>query len=184
VGAVGSRLAAICQHGFDMRVLGHQRDLSRLPDYAQGTDLDTLFAESDFVVLCCPITPQTHHLADARRLARMRSSAFLLNLGRGALVDTPALIDALHRNRLAGAGLDVFEQEPLPPAHPLLQDERVILTPHIAARSNESVAYVGDMAVTQVLQLLNDQAPQYLVNPEAWADSSARRRTILSALQH
>ena len=129
VGAIGGRLAKICGNGLDMVVLGHQRHMENLPDFVRPTDLDTLFSESDFVVLTCPLTDRTRHICSAYRFKMMKDSAVLINLGRGGLVHTRALVEALGENRIAGAGLDVFEEEPLPPYHPLVKNRRVILTP-------------------------------------------------------
>lgn len=92
--------------------------------------LDELLYESDFVILTLPDSESTHHLINDERIGKMRRGTYLLNLGRGGLIDTPALVDALQRGHIAGAGLDVFEQEPLAPDHPLLS-ENVIATPHI-----------------------------------------------------
>lgn len=100
---------------------------------ASYRDLDSLLAESDFVSLHVKYTPETHHLVDKDCLLRMRPGAFLINTSRGKVVDEEALLDALRTGRLAGAALDVFAIEPLPPDHPLLGLDNVLLTPHVAA---------------------------------------------------
>jgi D-3-phosphoglycerate dehydrogenase len=183
LGAVGKRLASICHDGFGMQVLGHQRHMNNMPEYVRPVDLDSLFSSSDFVVLCCPLTPQTQRLCSAPQLNLMKPSAFLVNLARGGLIDTASLIAALETGRPAGAGLDVFEEEPLPQDHPLLRSERVILTPHIAYMTAETLAYNGDMTVTQVLQLLQGKAPTFLVNPQVWERSIQRREAIIATLE-
>jgi len=94
--------------------------------------LHRALAAADFVVLVVPLTPETRGLIDARALAAMKSSAWLLNIGRGALVDEAALVDALGQRRIGGAVLDVFAVEPLPPVHPLWTFDNVVVTPHIA----------------------------------------------------
>ena len=93
---------------------------------------DALLEQCDFVVICMPLTPETHHLIDAAALKRMRSSAWLINVGRGPIVDESALIDNLQSKTIAGAVLDVFETEPLPAGHPLWSLSNVRITPHIA----------------------------------------------------
>jgi phosphoglycerate dehydrogenase-like enzyme len=97
--------------------------------------LPELLAASDYVTIAAPHTPKTAHLFDAAQLAQMKPSAYLINIGRGAIVDLTALVEALHDKRIAGAGLDVYEKEPLPADHPLWDFPNVILTPHIAGSS-------------------------------------------------
>jgi phosphoglycerate dehydrogenase-like enzyme len=102
-------------------------------DELVGMDaLDEVLGRADHVCLTVPLTPETHHLMDRRRLSRLRPSAYLYNTSRGAVIDEAALIEALRAGKLAGAGLDVFEQEPLPESSPLWDREDVILTPHVA----------------------------------------------------
>src|SRR6185436_19442168 len=103
VGHIGKRLAKMCSAGLSMRVLGHQRRLDALPEGVEPASLEKLLAESDFVVLTCPLTPQTHHLMNADRLAAMKRTAFLVNVGRGPVIDEAALVEALRANTIAGA---------------------------------------------------------------------------------
>src|SRR5207249_6402818 len=98
---------------------------------------DALLEESDFVTLHTTLTHKTHHLIGAEQLARMKPSAILINAARGPVVDQTALYQALKDRRIAGAGLDVFEVEPIPPEDPLLSLNNVVLVPHIASRSEE-----------------------------------------------
>ena len=115
--------------GFDMKVL-------HFDPYAENsTPLDTLLSESDFVSLHCPLTDETCKLMDARRFALMKKDALLVNTSRGEVIDEPALVDALTSGDLGGAALDVLCDEPPKPDNPLLKDERVILSPHVAAFS-------------------------------------------------
>lgn len=166
LGSVGSRLAEICHHGYGMAVLGHQRRLDGMPGFVRGVPLDTLLVHSDVVVLCCPLTAETHHLIDARRLALMPPHALLVNVARGAVVDETALVGALHEGRLAGAALDVFAEQPLARDHPLLQlGERVLLTPHVAGLTVQSMTRMSEGAADAVLRLLAGEAPAHLVNP-------------------
>jgi D-3-phosphoglycerate dehydrogenase len=167
VGEIGKRVAAICRNGFGMRVLGHQRRLERLPPEAEGADLDALVAQSDFVILACPLTPQTHHLFGAARLAAMKASAWLINVGRGPVIDEAALIEALHDRRIAGAMLDVYEHYRIAPGHPLFALDNVILTPHLAGSTRESRARAAVRAADETLRMLAGEQPRNLVNPEA-----------------
>jgi D-3-phosphoglycerate dehydrogenase len=167
VGEIGKRVAAICRNGFGMRVLGHQRRLERLPPEAEGADLDALVAQSDFVILACPLTPQTHHLFGAARLAAMKASAWLINVGRGPVIDEAALIEALHERRIAGAMLDVYEHYRIAPGHPLFALDNVILTPHLAGSTRESRARAAVRAADETLRMLAGEQPRNLVNPEA-----------------
>jgi D-3-phosphoglycerate dehydrogenase len=167
VGEIGKRVAAICRNGFGMRVLGHQRRLERLPPEAEGADLDALVAQSDFVILACPLTPQTHHLFGAARLAAMKASAWLINVGRGPVIDEAALLEALHERRIAGAMLDVYEHYRIAPGHPLFALDNVILTPHLAGSTRESRARAAVRAADETLRMLAGEQPRNLVNPEA-----------------
>jgi len=168
VGEIGARVAKICRHGFGMRVLGHQRRLDRLPPEAEGADLDALVAQSDFIVLACPLTPGTHHLFGARRLAAMKSSAWLINVGRGPVVDENALVEVLREKRIAGAMLDVYEHYRIEEGHPLFALENVILTPHLAGSTRESRARAAVRAAAELLRMLGGERPVNLVNPEAY----------------
>lgn len=179
VGEVGRRVGQICHAGFGMKILGHQRRTDQLPPYCEPAGLDDLFAQSDFVVLACPLTDQTRGLVSVVRLQSMKQTAFLVNLARGELIDTGALLAALHRQDIAGAALDVFEREPLPQDDPLLACGRVLLTPHLAARTRESDARTSALAVDQVLQLLRGEAPRHLVERATWQESASRRDRIL-----
>lgn len=137
LGRIGEALA-VRARPFGMRVVGVKHDLSSRHDAAVGVDelvpmaaLDEALGRADHVCLAVPLTPATHHLFDARRLARLRPGAFLYNVSRGAVIDEAALVEALRAGTLGGAGLDVFEQEPLPATSPLWDLDNVILTPHV-----------------------------------------------------
>ena len=166
VGAIGGRLAKIARHGFDMKVLGHQRRLDRLPSETQPSGLSDLLSSSDFVVLACPLTPQTRHLMNRETISRMKTTAWLINVGRGPVVQEEALIDALRAKRIAGAMLDVYEHYRLEPGHPLFSLDNVILTPHLAAVTREARARAGIAAADEMLRILRGERPRNLVNPE------------------
>ena len=179
VGSVGTRLAEICHFGYGMRVLGHQRHLGTLPTFVEGCGLDALLGRSDIVVLTCPLTPETHHLLSAERLALMPPHALLVNVARGAVVDEHALVSALQQGHLAGAALDVFSAQPLAADHPLLQLDQVLLTPHAAGLTEESMVRMSEGAADEVLRLLAGERPLNLVNAAALdqADQMARGST-------
>ena len=166
VGAIGGRLAKIARHGFGMKVLGQQRRLDRLPAEASPASLEDLLAQSDFVVLACPLTPQTRYLINRESLSRMKPTAWLINVGRGPVVQEEALIEALRAKRIAGAMLDVYEHYRLEPGHALFSLDNVILTPHLAAVTQEARARAGVAAADEMLHILRGQRPRNLVNPE------------------
>jgi D-3-phosphoglycerate dehydrogenase / 2-oxoglutarate reductase len=166
VGAIGGRLAKIARHGFGMKVLGHQRRLDRLPPEASPASLDELLRHSDFVVLACPLTAQTRYLMNGKTLALMKPTGWLINVGRGPVVEEKALIEALRERRIAGAMLDVYEHYRLEPGHPLFALDNVILTPHLAAVTKEARARAGVAAAEEMLRILRGESPRNLVNPE------------------
>jgi D-3-phosphoglycerate dehydrogenase / 2-oxoglutarate reductase len=168
VGQIGTRVARICHHGFNMRVLGHQRRLENLPAEARPAELDWLLAESEFVIVSCPLTAETRHLFDEKRIGKMKKTAWLINVGRGAVVKEEALISSLKERRIAGAMLDVYEHYRLAPGHPLFALDNVILTPHLSAVTKESRSRASVAAAHEMLRILAGERPLNLVNPEAW----------------
>jgi phosphoglycerate dehydrogenase-like enzyme len=138
VGSSGSNLARACKTGFGMKVLGMTRTPRAHPDidrsFGQAELLDAL-PEADFVVLCLPNTPQTRHIIDGAALNVMKPTAYLVNVSRGALIDEEALIAAMRAGRIAGAGLDVTKEDPIPKESPLWDMPNTIITPHIATES-------------------------------------------------
>lgn len=135
LGGIGRPLAKLAK-SLDMRVVGvreHAERGSEMADRVYGFDkLDEALREGDFVVLAAPVTPKTHHLMNPVRLAQLKLDAYLINVGRGVLIDEDALVKALQARSFAGAALDVTTQEPLSPGSPLWQMENVFITPHIA----------------------------------------------------
>jgi D-3-phosphoglycerate dehydrogenase len=126
--------------------------------------LEEVLSQADVVTVHCPLTPQTHHLIDERALRRMKPTALLINTARGPVVDEQALIQALTVHWIAGAGLDVFEQEPLDPASPLLRLDNVVLTPHIGGYSSEYLETSWRLSVDTVLALAGRRLPRSYVN--------------------
>jgi phosphoglycerate dehydrogenase-like enzyme len=137
LGRIGKRFAEMAAP-LGLRILGY--DVKPPADLGPITlaDFDTVLRESDFLSLHCPLTKETHHLMNAAAFDKLKPSAFFLNVSRGGVVDTAAMVAALEQKKIAGAALDVFEQEPLPADHPLLKMDNVILTPHIASYSAEA----------------------------------------------
>ena len=183
VGHIGQRLAAICHHGFNMRVLGYQRHLEHLPKFIEGVALDRIFSDSDYIALCCPLTAETRHLADERRIALMRPNAYLVNVARGPVVDQAALVQALRECRIGGAGLDVFEVQPLPAGDSLLDFDNTVLTPHVAGLSVESGQRISRIAVEEALRILAGETPLNFINPEVWPAAQRRRASLAAAAE-
>ena len=146
-GAIGTRIAELAR-AFGMRTIGIRRTPAPQPAYdrVDGMDkLDEAIAESDYIVNVLPDTPETRGIFDEARFRLMKPTAFFINVGRGASVKTEALVEALRERRIAGAGLDVFEEEPLPSGHPLWALDNVILTPHTAGHTNRLKERVADL---------------------------------------
>ncbi len=131
---------------------------------AERNELEDLLRAADIVTLHTPLTPGTRHLIDAERLAMMKPSAFLINTARGEVVDEAALAAALAEGRLAGAGLDVFTEEPVDPANPLLGSDRVVLSPHVAGATNESRVRIFQAAMDNLMRFLRGEKPLHVVN--------------------
>jgi glyoxylate reductase len=156
--------------GFSMRVLYHSRHrVSNAIENELGAtfvDRDTLLRESDFLSLHVPLTPETRHAIGASELALMKPGAFVINAARGPIIDEAALVEALQGGRLAGAGLDVFENEPR--VHPaLLAMDNVTLLPHIGSATAETRLGMAMLAAKNLLAALRGERPPNLVNPEA-----------------
>lgn len=165
MGAVGRQLAAIAHHGFGLTVVGNSRTNRHLPDFVLAASVDDLVAESDIVVLACPLTPETTGLMSRQRLASMKEGAILVNVSRGAVLDEAALVDALRAGRLLGAALDVFATQPLSPDHPLFTFDNVLITPHMAGITEESMIRMGTGAANEALRVLAGHLPVNLRNP-------------------
>jgi glyoxylate reductase len=131
---------------------------------AEFRDMNSLLAESDFISLHVPLLPETRGLFDAPKLFRMKPTAFLINTSRGPVVDEAALVAALENNKIAGAALDVFENEPF--IHPGLKRPNVVLTPHIASASIETRTRMAVMAANNVVALFKGQRPPNILNPD------------------
>ncbi|MGI8474976.1 MAG: NAD(P)-dependent oxidoreductase [Thermomicrobiales bacterium] len=154
---------------FGVRPIAHDPYLEPAKAEALGVplvDLDALLAAADFVVILCALNAETRHLIDAERLGRMKPTAFLINTARGPIVDQKALYDALSSRRIRGAGLDVFEEEPIDPNEPLLQLDNVIVTPHALCWTDEWATITGQSAMQSMLAIAAGNVPTYVVNKD------------------
>jgi phosphoglycerate dehydrogenase-like enzyme len=153
---------------FEMRVLVATPRLQ--PDEAarhevERVELDVLVAESDVVVVACPLKPETHHLLDARRLSLMKPTALLVNIARGPIIDQSALVNALREGRLGGAGLDVFEREPVPDDDPLTTFENVVAAPHALGFTDELFQGCVQQACRAIAEVAAGRPPPNVANP-------------------
>jgi D-3-phosphoglycerate dehydrogenase len=152
-----------------MRVIAHDPWAGPWVDLEEGVTVvsfDQLLRESDYITIHSNYGPQSHHAFDASAFAKMKRTAYLINTARGPVVDEGALIEALRSGQIAGAGLDVFEKEPLEPDNPLLKMENVILSPHIAGSSPGGWARIRRGAARDAARALQGLRPHSLVNPE------------------
>jgi D-3-phosphoglycerate dehydrogenase / 2-oxoglutarate reductase len=168
LGAIGQALARRLQP-FGLRVIAYDPYVEEHPPRELGVrmvaDLHTLLGESDWVSVQVPLNAQTRHMLGEREFRTMKRSAYFVNCCRGGVVDEAALTRALQEGWIAGAGLDVFEQEPTDPANPLLRLENVIATPHAGGESTESAALSARVASRQAAAVLRGEWPNRVVNP-------------------
>jgi phosphoglycerate dehydrogenase-like enzyme len=165
IGAEAFRLA----RPFDMKFIAH--DPYADAGVARGlgvrlVGLEELFRESDVLSVSCPLNEETRHIVNAERLALMKPTAYLINTSRGPVVDEEALIEALQEGRIAGAGLDVLEQEPSPADNPLYRLDNVILAPHALCWTDQCFAGIGAADVKAVLDVMHGRVPTGIVNRE------------------
>lgn len=136
--------------------------------FTHVTDLNVLLARADIISLHLPGGAQTRHLIGAPQLARMKDTAYLINTARGTIIDEAALVEALREGRIAGAGLDVFETEPMPPSSPLIGFDNVVLSPHVGGSTQASLRRTAIALAAQVNDVLAGRRPAHLVNSEVW----------------
>ncbi|MDH5449219.1 MAG: glyoxylate reductase [Candidatus Bathyarchaeota archaeon] len=168
LGRIGCAIAKRAK-GFDMKALYY--DIIRRPDFEkeynmQFTDIDLLFQKADFITINAPLTKETYHLVDEKKLKMMKKTAYLINNARGPIVDEKALFKALKEGWIAGAGLDVFEQEPTPMQNPLLKFNNVVVAPHISSASYETRSRMAEMVAENLVAFFEGKTPPNLVNPE------------------
>jgi D-3-phosphoglycerate dehydrogenase len=171
LGNVGSRIAELCRGLFAMQVLACDPYLTAAVCRERGAEkveLDELLRRSDFVSINCPLTAESRGMVGAAQFAQMRPHAYLITTARGHIHDETALADALRRRQIAGAGLDVWANEPPPHEHPLLQFDNVLVSPHTAGVTRETRFNMGKIAAEQVLDALDGRPVARKVNPQAW----------------
>lgn len=167
-GAIGQALAKLLS-GFDARLIAYdpRPDVDRMRALGvELLELDALFEQADALSVHTPYTPETRHIVDARRLARMKRDAVIVNTARGGLIDEAALYDALKSGRPAAAGLDVFATEPLPLDSPLLKLENIVLTPHVSSQTYESLWRIYAMAIDIAADFDRGLASPHILNPD------------------
>ena len=164
MGNLGKAIAAIAGPGFAMRLLATTRHNTGFPENVEPVSRDELLKRSDYVVLACPLTPETRGMIAARELALMPKGSFLINVARGAVTNEDDVVAALRSGHLAGAAIDVFAEQPLPQDHPFFSLGNVILTPHLASITEESMERMGIGAAEETLRVLKGDLPVNLVN--------------------
>jgi len=178
LGNIGQEIARLVAP-FQMRLAAFDPYVSPQTARASGVELlelDALLSQADFVCVCCALTPQTHHLLDARRLARMKATAFLINVARGPIVDQTALTTLLQEKRIAGAALDVFEKEPIDADDPLLTLGNVIVSPHAICWTDELFRNNGVAACQSILDVAAGREPMDVVNRDVLAQPLMRQK--------
>ena len=168
-GRIGAELARVCHQIFPMRIMAFDPYLpdevkNQYKGWVEFLELDEIISKSDVVSIHVPLNDVTHHMVGGREISRMKPDAILINTSRGAVINEEALIMSLQEGRIAGAGLDVFEQEPIPPRNPLLGLSNVILTPHSAALTRECVIRMATEAAGCVLDVFEGREPPNVAN--------------------
>jgi D-3-phosphoglycerate dehydrogenase len=172
----------MCRAAFNMRVLAYDPLLTVGQVKARGAEkveLDELLAQSDYVSVHCPLTRQNRKMMGATQFARMKPEAYFITTARGFIHDEEALAAALRKRQIAGAGLDVWEDEPPPHDHPLMAFDNVIVSPHVAGSTIEARENMGRIAAEQALEILDGKKPPRLINPEVWPAYRERFERIM-----
>jgi D-3-phosphoglycerate dehydrogenase / 2-oxoglutarate reductase len=171
-GAIGRAVAAMAVQAFGLQVLAWSPSLGNKQDDCQGVHRVDTLAEllrcSDIVSLHRPLRPDTYHTLDRHAFAQMKRGAMVINTSRGSLIDEAALVDALKSGHLSGAGLDVFDVEPLDTASPLTLLDNVVLTPHSAGATEQALRDTALCCAEQIMDVLSDVQPKHLVDASVW----------------
>ena len=172
IGRIGSETVTKCRMGFGMNVIAYDPyvppERFRTLGCERSDDLARVIGEADFLTLCVPLTAETKGMLGARELALMKPTSFLINTSRGGTVDEEALYGALVAGRLAGAGMDVFVDEPPTANHPLLSLDNFIATPHVAGATVEAMRRMATDLADEILRVFRGERPLYPVNPEVY----------------
>jgi D-3-phosphoglycerate dehydrogenase len=156
---------------FNFQVLVYDPYISILPREVEKADLPSLISRADFIIMNCPLTEENREMIGEREFNLMKPEVYIINTARGALINEVSLIKAIREKRISGVALDVVTQEPVTSDHPLLQFDNVIITPHIAWYSEESLEEARLKAAEDVVKVLKGDLPKYPVNPEVWTSS-------------
>lgn len=183
LGNVGSRVAELCRGLFQMRVLAFDPYLTAEQIAERGGEkvavLDDLLRQADYVSVNCPHTAETRGMMGAREYALMQPHAYFITTARGGIHDEAALAAALTAGTIAGAGLDVWEDEPPPSGHPLLHFDNVLVSPHTAGITRQSRYNIARIAAEQMIDILDGKRPPRLLNPEVWPAYQDRFHSVL-----
>ena len=171
MGAIGSKLAKAAT-GMQMNVIALTRRPETLPSGIKAATKEELFSQSDVIALCCPLNDQTRGLVDRASIAMMKSNAILINISRGPVMDTQAVLDALAEGRIAGAAMDVHDQHPLSGDETVFNSPNLLLTPHIASITASSMRGMSKGSVETILAILNGKNVDNIVNPEVFSNKA------------
>jgi len=166
-GAIGSKLANAAS-GLQMKTIALTRRPEALPSGIHSATKTELFSQSDVIVVCCPLNEETRGLVDQASISMMKPNAILINIARGPVVDTQAIIKALKAGDIAGAALDVHDQQPLTGAEQVFDCPNLLLTPHIASITASSMKGMSEGSVKTILAILNGERPENIVNPDVF----------------
>ena len=178
LGSIGQEIVKLMT-SFGMRVIAHDPYVSTETAAAAGVelgDLETVLRQSDFVCVGCTLTNETRNLIDAKAFDLMKPSSFIINVARGPIIDQKALTEALQQGKIRGAGLDVFEMEPIDPDDPLLSLDNVIVTPHQACITDQCAQDMGCQAMDTALGLREGKLPYSIINPEVLDDLGSQKK--------
>jgi D-3-phosphoglycerate dehydrogenase len=171
-GRIGQRVAEMCRAALDMQIYVYDPFLpsSGITEWGATPvqDLEVLAREVDVLTVHVPATDETHHLVNRHILQAMRPTSILVNASRGSTVDGAALARAVQSGRIYGAGIDVYDPEPPDPDDPVFKVDRIVVTPHVASKTEEGRILMGKTVVQDILSVLSGRRPEYLANPEVW----------------